>query len=88
MRRRALIAMLGGATFTALAGGRAQQKPVPVVGYLSTIVSLPALLQLRRGLAETGFVEGRNVRIEYRMAEGHYDRLPVLAAELAHCPLM
>ena len=88
MRRRALIGMLGGATATALAGGRAQQKPVPVVGYLSTIVSLPALLdQLRRGLAETGFVEGRNVRIEYRMAEGHYDRLPVLAAELVHLPV-
>src|SRR5437763_6236242 len=67
---------------------RAQQKPMPVIGYLSTIVSFPALLdEFRRGLAEMGFVEGQNVRIEYRMAAGDYERLPSMAAELVRLPV-
>ena len=88
MNRRTLIAGLGGAVAAAVAPGRAQQTPMPVIGYMSTIVSLPTTLdELRRGLAEAGFVEGRNVRIEYRMAAGHYERLPAFAAEFVQLPV-
>ena len=64
----------------------AQQKPMPVIGFLG-VSSLEkmgggVLLDFKRGLAETGYVEDRNVRIEYRWAEDHYDRLPALAMEL------
>ena len=88
MRRREFIAALGSATVAAAAPGRAQQERMPVVGYLSTIVSFPELLdEFRRGLAQMGFVEGQNVRIEYRMAAGDYERLPSLAAELVRLPV-
>jgi putative ABC transport system substrate-binding protein len=64
---------------------RAQQKATPVVGVLSTASPGPYAKQLdgfRRGLSENGFVEGKNVAIEYRWAEGHYERLPEMAADL------
>ena len=86
MRRRAFIAGLGSAAAWPLVA-RGQKPAMPVVGYLSagsreddaTRGIARAVLQ---GLRESGFVDGKNVRIEYRWAEGHYDRLPELAADL------
>ena len=86
MRRRAFIAGLGSAAAWPLVA-RGQKPAMPVVGYLSagsreddaTRGIARAVLQ---GLRESGFVDGKNVRIEYRWAEGHYDRLPDLAADL------
>ena len=84
MRRRELIA--GFAAMAALGGGaRAQQKAMPVIGYLvsgSRGPAAPNVAAFREGLGETGYVEGQNVAIEYRWAEGHYDWLPILAADL------
>jgi putative ABC transport system substrate-binding protein len=83
MRRRAFIAGLGVAA-SWLCAARAQQS-IPTIGFLSgrsRAESEALLKQFRKGLAEAGFAEGRNVRIEYRWAEGRYDRLPALAAEL------
>jgi putative ABC transport system substrate-binding protein len=87
MRRRELIAGLAGATVTWPLRTKAQQVAIPVVGFFSagspTIRPWPEIMTaFSQGLEESGFVEGRNVAIEYRWAEDHYDRLPTLAAEL------
>jgi putative ABC transport system substrate-binding protein len=84
MRRRDLLRMLGGAAAWPLAA-RAQSPPMPVIGYLGPESPGPfasRVTAFRDGLAEAGFVEGRNVAIEFRWAEGQYDRLPALAASL------
>jgi putative tryptophan/tyrosine transport system substrate-binding protein len=80
VRRRSFITFLGGAAVAWPLAASAQQPTVPVIGYLSpTPLRLPAL---HRGLKEAGYVVGENVAIEYRFAEGQYDRLPAMAAEL------
>jgi putative ABC transport system substrate-binding protein len=85
MRRRDFITLLGGG----LAGWplvvSAPAQPLPVIGFLSSASPeqlVPHFVAFRQGLGEAGYVEGRTVAIEYRSAEGHYDRLPALAAEL------
>jgi putative tryptophan/tyrosine transport system substrate-binding protein len=88
MRRREVIALFGGAAASSLLrplDARAQQPALPVVGVFhpgSADASAYAVEGLRRGLAEAGYVEGRNVTLEYRWADGHYDRLPELVADL------
>ena len=82
MRRREFIAALGGAAVWPLTV-RAQQPTTPVIGVLSPEVStMSAVEGLRTGLQELGYVDARNVRFEYRWAQGRFDRLPDLAAEL------
>jgi len=84
MKRRELLLLLGGALMTAR-GLRAQQKAMSVIGFLSSGSPgpfAPLVAAFRQGLSETGYVEGQTVAIEYRWAEGSYDRLPALAADL------
>jgi putative ABC transport system substrate-binding protein len=84
VKRRELLLLLGG-SLTAARGLRAQQKAMPVIGVLSSDSPGPAaanVAALRHGLSETSYVEGQNLAIEYRWAEGRYDRLPALAADL------
>ncbi len=83
MRRRHFIMVLGGAAAWPLATW-AQQPAMPVVGYLSSVSPEPEIVAaFRRGLGESGFVEGQNVAIDYRWAEGRYDRLSAWATDLA-----
>jgi putative ABC transport system substrate-binding protein len=84
MRRGELILLLGSA-MTAARALRAQQKAMPVIGYLhyaSPGPNAPNVAAFRQGLSGTGYVEGQNLAIEYRWAEGRYDRLPTLATDL------
>jgi putative ABC transport system substrate-binding protein len=85
MRRREFISLLGSAAVVLPRATRAQQQGLPVVGFLSArspAESAADLAAFRQGLGQTGYFEGKNLAMEYRWAEGRYDRLPAMAAEL------
>ena len=87
MKRREFLALLGSAATIWPLAARAQTTTVPIVGYIGSGVmndQLNLVAATRQGLKEAGYVEGQNITIEYRWAEGHYDRLPALAAELVN----
>ena len=90
MKRREFITLLGGAAAAWPVAAWGQQAAVPVIGYLSALSEAQAALQLTgflRGLSEAGLVAGQNVALEFRWADGDYNRLPGMAVELVRRPV-